>query len=86
MNGHVRLRKASIVISLILALCGQVSVAAEAFEWQTVSPASQGFSTGKLDALRDSLARRGTKALLIVRNDKIVYEWYAPGHGPEKKH
>ena len=31
----------------------------------------------KLDALRDELAARRTRALLVVRNDRIVYEWYA---------
>jgi len=40
----------------------------------------------KLDALRQDLAARGTKALLIIRHDRIVYEWYAPDHGPERRH
>jgi len=29
---------------------------------------------------------RKTKAFLVVRNDRIVYEWYAPNHGPRQKH
>ena len=40
----------------------------------------------KLELLRDSLADRQTKAFLVIRNDKIVMEWYQKGHGPDKKH
>jgi CubicO group peptidase (beta-lactamase class C family) len=56
------------------------------FEWQSAAPQSQGMSKEMLDALKDELAERKTHALLIVRNDKIVYEWYAVGHGPNTKH
>ena len=34
----------------------------------------------KLGELQQDLASRRTKALLIVRNDRIVCEWYAAGH------
>lgn len=60
--------------------------AAKPFTWQTASPASQGMSRDKLDALRDDLARRGTTAFLVVRRDRIVAEWYAPGHDPDRPH
>jgi len=43
-------------------------------------------SRPKLDALKDGLAARKTKALLVIRNDKIVYEWYAPGHSASNSH
>ena len=56
------------------------------FVWQTATPESQGMSKAKLDALKDVLAARKTKAFLVIRNDRIVYEWYAAEHGPEKKH
>ena len=36
--------------------------------------------------MRDRLAERRTKALLIIRNDRVVYEWYAPDHGPARPH
>ncbi len=58
----------------------------EPFRWQTASPESQGMSHSRLDALRDTLAAKGTRALLVVRHDRIVYEWYAPGHGPSQRH
>jgi CubicO group peptidase (beta-lactamase class C family) len=40
----------------------------------------------KLAAMKDALAGHGTKAFLVIRDDRIVYEWYAKGHGPEKRH
>jgi CubicO group peptidase (beta-lactamase class C family) len=48
--------------------------------------AQHGFDPQKLDQFRASLAARGTKALLIQRDGKTVLEWYAPDHGPGKRH
>src|SRR5262249_18702415 len=50
--------------------------AAEAFQWRTATPENQGMSSKKLDDLKDKLSGR-TQALLVIRNDRIVYEWYA---------
>jgi len=36
--------------------------------------------------MREVLKQRGTKTLLIVRNDQIVYEWYASGYSRATKH
>ena len=36
--------------------------------------------------LRAGLAAHHTKILLVVRNDRIVYEWYAADSGPGKRH
>ncbi|HZW34194.1 MAG TPA: serine hydrolase, partial [Isosphaeraceae bacterium] len=58
----------------------------EAFAWRTATPESQGMSGPKLAALRDALAARKTKAFLVIRNDRIVFEWYAEDHGPAKTH
>jgi CubicO group peptidase (beta-lactamase class C family) len=63
------------------ALAGQ-----ENFEWEKVAPESQGMSSQKLDAARDVLAQKGSKTFLVIKNDKIVFEWYAPDFGPKKKH
>ena len=43
-------------------------------------------SRAKLDALRDALAAENTHGLLVLRNDKIVSEWYAPGFSASKPH
>jgi len=58
----------------------------EPFAWTQSSPHAQHLSEHRLSELRDTLARHGTKALLIIRHDTIVTEWYAPDHGPHAKH
>jgi CubicO group peptidase (beta-lactamase class C family) len=72
-----------LLVTLVLGI-GVCSLAAE-FEWQTATPDSQGMSQAKLDDLRNAIAKT-TKALLVVRNDRVVYEWYAEGHGADKTH
>jgi CubicO group peptidase (beta-lactamase class C family) len=56
----------------------------EPLVWQAATPESQGMSSAKLAALKDDLAGRKTRAFLVIRNDKIVYEWYADGQSPTK--
>jgi len=56
------------------------------FIWKTATPESQGMSSSALRAARDVLAERGTRTFLVIRHDRIVYEWYAPGYGPRKLH
>ncbi len=58
----------------------------DAFTWQPADPADHGFSPAKLDALRDDIAGRRTRTLLIIRNDRIVFEWYAPDFPPDRRH
>jgi CubicO group peptidase (beta-lactamase class C family) len=48
------------------------------WDWQQATPESQGMSGAKLAAIQDRMAGKKTKALLVIRNDKIVLEWYAP--------
>ncbi len=76
-------RQFLIVLSAVFSavLCG----AAE-FQWETATPESQGMSSEKLATMRDDLAARKTTGLLVVRNDKIVCEWYAPGQSAKSKH
>ena len=49
------------------------------FQWEHATPESQGMSSAKLDAMVKTLASKGTKKLLVIRNDKIVCEYFAPG-------
>src|SRR5665213_881713 len=67
------------ILAALFAVGSAAAALAAPFAWETVTPESQGLSTAKLDALRDELAPRNTSALLIVRHDRIVCEWYAPG-------
>lgn len=71
-----------ILISYAVAFCAT----AQSFEWKSALPAEQGFSEERLYVMRDTLAARGTEGLLIIRNDHIVFEWYAPGWNPQRLH
>jgi len=44
--------------------------------WETQSPASLGWNTTALDTLAPFLQRKNTKAFLILKNGRIVYERY----------
>jgi len=67
------IRGALAVVALALAL------RAKAGDWATATPESQGMSSARLDVIKERLAAKKTRAFLVVRNDRIVYEWYAPG-------
>jgi CubicO group peptidase (beta-lactamase class C family) len=48
-------------------------------DWLIATPESQGMSSLQLDLIKERLAAKKTRAFLVLRNDHIVYEWYAPG-------
>jgi CubicO group peptidase (beta-lactamase class C family) len=62
------------------------SKSTKAFEWVVDPPEAHGFSRARLDALRDDLASRNTKIFLLIRDDRIIYEWYAPDFSASKPH
>jgi CubicO group peptidase (beta-lactamase class C family) len=65
---------------LLLALFFfSVHAGAQSFEWKDASPEEEGFSTQKINAMRDTLASHKTTSILVIKNDKIILEWYAPG-------
>jgi CubicO group peptidase (beta-lactamase class C family) len=43
-------------------------------------------SAKMLKAVTDALKARDTSGLLVIRNDKIVCDWYAPDAGPTNPH
>ena len=43
--------------------------------WRAASPESQSVSGKALDDLKSRLAARNTKALLVVRNDRLIFEF-----------
>ncbi|HKJ68442.1 MAG TPA: serine hydrolase, partial [bacterium] len=67
-------------------ICLPVYAAANGFQWAAVTPESQGMSTRQLQQLTDTLAAHGTTSLLVIRNDRIIHEWYAPEWGPDRRH
>jgi len=70
------------LLAAVLAGClvhpGPCASAAEPFEWTSATPESQGMSSEGLERLRRGV-EKATKALLVIRNDKVVLEWYAEG-------
>ncbi|MDB6054556.1 MAG: hypothetical protein JWN25_2079 [Verrucomicrobiales bacterium] len=72
-----------LTLALLHEACGQA--VNPSWDWETATPESQGMSSIKLDALKNNMAAHKTRALLVVRNDKIVCEWYAPGNSNATK-
>lgn len=92
-TSHIdRLKRGVAMLMLLLLVRAGASVAGaksgqtQSFDWHKASPASQGMDEAKLEAMKESLAGRATKAFLVIRNDRIIYEWYQQGHGPNKQH
>jgi CubicO group peptidase (beta-lactamase class C family) len=56
------------------------------WEWARATPESQGMSAARLDSAWVELKDRRTTALLVIRNDRIVFERYAPGFDRNKPH
>jgi CubicO group peptidase (beta-lactamase class C family) len=56
------------------------------FTWQLAAPEDHGFAPQGLDALLDTFVARRTRAFLLVRDDRILCEWYAPDFGPDRRH
>lgn len=54
--------------------------------WITSPPQSLGLDEAKLNEFRDMLLTSNTHALIIVRNNRIGYEYYAPPWGPNVRH
>lgn len=50
------------------------------FNWEYATPESVGVSSEKIDSLIKLLEKKNTKKLLIIKNDKIISEWFAPGY------
>src|SRR5437764_202583 len=76
--------KLHVLISWVL--WASLTAPAQAFDWQPATPQSQGLSAEKLESLRADLAQRGTHALLVIRHDRIVLEFYADGYSADKPH
>jgi CubicO group peptidase (beta-lactamase class C family) len=51
----------------------------DSFFWKKSTPEMQGMSSAKLESLKLDLQSRGTKKLLIIKNDHIVCEWFDLG-------
>jgi CubicO group peptidase (beta-lactamase class C family) len=50
------------------------------------SDVREDLNLSNLEKLKDQLAARRTTGLLVRRHNRTVYEWYADGWGPERRH
>jgi CubicO group peptidase (beta-lactamase class C family) len=82
MNGRLTCLRVAVGMLCVWAVCSAGLGQESDFEWLIATPASQGMSAEKLEAMKERLIAKGTKGLLVVRNDRIVLEWYA---NPEAK-
>jgi hypothetical protein len=76
----------SAMLTIACLFTATLRCCAEEFQWLSTNPAEVGIAPEKLEQLRQDLARRKTKAFLVMRHDRIVCEWYSPDHGPDRKH
>jgi CubicO group peptidase (beta-lactamase class C family) len=49
-------------------------------------PEDEGMSSAKLEIAKDNLATNKSLAFLVMRNDKIVLEWYRDPDGPTRRY
>ena len=80
MNRRTHLTKA-ITICLLILFWNYPDIQGQGsdFAWSSATPESLGFSTEMLNNLTDSLAIRGTKKLMIIKNDQLIHQWFAEG-------
>lgn len=79
------MRKITPVILLILFLNPQLR--ASGFDWQFSTPEEAGFSAQGLEKLTADLETWGTQSLLIIRDGKIITEWYGgDGRNRDTRH
>jgi CubicO group peptidase (beta-lactamase class C family) len=50
------------------------------------SPENQGLDSQKLDTYVQRLVERSTNCLIVMRNDKVVKEWYSAKYTPDTPH
>ncbi len=56
-----------------------------AVDWPVATPHSQGFDPGRLDAFQRDAVAHHTRATIVIRNGRIVLEWYEAGAGPDTR-
>jgi CubicO group peptidase (beta-lactamase class C family) len=69
-----------------LAATGAAWVASARPAMVEASDVREGLNISSLEKLKDQLAARQTTGLLVRRHNRTVYEWYADGWGPDRRH
>lgn len=74
------MKKVLVLYLQLVSLCYQVAIGQEnPFVWNHSTPEATGMSSQLLDQLADDLSQRGTKKLMIIKDDYIIQEWFAKG-------
>lgn len=82
----ISLEGPAVLIPLSSASSNSRKVSLRGAVWKTATPESQGLDGSKLEAMVDVLASRKTSSLLVIRNDRVVCEWYEPGRDAKQRH
>ncbi|MEW6234778.1 MAG: serine hydrolase [Candidatus Omnitrophota bacterium] len=56
------------------------------FQWTKAAPEDVGMKDEKIDALLETLQAHSTAAILVVRHDRVVLEWYSDKMAPDRPH
>lgn len=54
--------------------------------FENCKPEEQGFSSAMLNRMKDTLDAHGTTSILVIRNKRVILEWYADGWDKQRKH
>jgi len=79
---HAYVAAGTVLVAALLLL----PVGAQAFDWQVASPEDHGMSSAQLEDMVAGLQKHRTKTLVVIRNDRIVCEWYADGFSRNRVH
>jgi hypothetical protein len=83
---QILVSRAKHMLSLLLIVFLGSNAFGQTFNWGNALPENEGFSSEKLNAMRDTLAKHKTTSILVIRNGKVILEWYAEGWNLNKQH
>jgi len=74
------------LVNILFLIFLFTSVSGQSFNWGNAKAEDEGFITEKLNAMKDTLALHNTTSILVIKDDNIILEWYAPGWNQNKMH
>ncbi|MCB0688239.1 MAG: serine hydrolase, partial [Saprospiraceae bacterium] len=74
------MKKTMILNLLLISFCFHVIIGQnDSFEWNYSTPETTGMSSQLIGQLAKDLEIQGTKKFMIIKDDHLIYEWFAPG-------
>jgi CubicO group peptidase (beta-lactamase class C family) len=74
------------LMAIVILTATRAVRAEQPWDWSAATPESQGMSSATLEKAWDALKARSTTGFLVIRNDCVVFERYAPGWDRHKPH